>query len=267
MLAGLVLASFTVVPPSRGPVAVAVVSATPEEPASERVAPMSRGLARTLRMVDNLEVTDFETATATPSLAIVAVSASPPAPEQAAAPEAKPETALGPVPKAEPEATPEPKPEPTPEPTPAPTPPISRPPPAVGWVTTATTLWAEGHMLELMNATRARGGLLPLAMDIGVGDAARAHSAAEARVRYVYHDGPDGTAASRNVPACGTGWYGENTGKIWNDNPDALHIEFMAEPWAPINHRTNIMDPNFRRVGVGAVMGPDAMYMTMVFCR
>jgi uncharacterized protein YkwD len=83
----------------------------------------------------------------------------------------------------------------------------------------------------------------------------------------VYHDGPDGTSASRNVPACGTGWYGENTGKIWNDNVDALHIEFMAEPWAPINHRTNIMDPAFRRVGVGAVMGPDAMYMTMVFCR
>ena len=26
-------------------------------------------------------------------------------------------------------------------------------------------------------------------------------------------------------------------------------------------------DPAFRRVGVGAVNGPDAMYMTMVFCR
>ena len=60
---------------------------------------------------------------------------------------------------------------------------------------------------------------------------------------------------------------GENTGKIWNNNVDALHLEFMAEPWVPINHRTNIMDPAFRRVGVGAVNGPDAMYMTMVFCR
>src|SRR5438876_967903 len=97
--------------------------------------------------------------------------------------------------------------------------------------------------------------------------AARAHSAAEAQVRYVYHDGPDGTAQSRDVPVCGTGWYGENTGKIWNGNVDALHIEFMVEPWEPINHRTNIMDASFRRVGVGAVMGTDAMYMTMVFCR
>ena len=268
MLAGLVLASFTVVPPSRAPVTVAAASASMDEPASARVAPMSRGLAPALRMIDDLEMTVFDSTTpaSTEVVVVLAVSPGPSLPEPAAeaAPVPEAEVVLRPAPK--PEPTPEPA--PTPEPTPAPTPPISRPPPpTVPWVTNATTLWAEGRMLELMNATRARAGLAPLAMDIGVADTARAHSAAEARVRYVYHDGPDGTAASRNVPACGTGWYGENTGKVWNDNPDALHIEFMAEPWVPINHRTNIMDPNFRRVGVGAVMGPDAMYMTMVFCR
>ena len=122
-------------------------------------------------------------------------------------------------------------------------------------------------MVALMNASRARGGLAPLAVDTRVAGVARAHSAAEARVGYLYHDGPDGTAASRNVAACGTGWYGENTGKIWNGNVDALHAEFMSEPWAPINHRTNIMDPSFRRVGVGAAIGRDAMYITIVFCR
>jgi uncharacterized protein YkwD len=263
MLAGLVLASFTVVPPSRARVAVAVSPAMEDEPASARVAPMSRGLAPALRMVDNLEMTVFDSTTAA-STDVAAEAASPgaplPEPSAEAASEPEPETALGPTPKLEPE--------PTPEPTPAPTPPISRPPPpAVAWVTNATTLWSEGRMLDLMNATRARAGLAPLSLDIGVADAARAHSAVEAQVRYVYHDGPDGTANSRNAPACGTGWYGENTGKIWNENVDALHIEFMAEPWAPINHRTNIMDPAFVRVGVGAVMGPDAMYMTMVFCR
>ena len=126
---------------------------------------------------------------------------------------------------------------------------------------------AEQRMLVLINASRMQGGLVPLAPDTTVAAAARAHSGVESQVRYVYHDGPDGTANSRDVPACGTGWYGENTGKIWNNNVDALHIEFMNEPWEPINHRTNIMDPAFRRVGVGAVNGPDAMYMTMVFCR
>jgi uncharacterized protein YkwD len=260
MLAGLVLASFTVVPARRA----APVLATPtleDEPAAARVAPMSRGLARGLRMVDNLEVTDFQSATTefVGASFVEAVSAPEPLPEASAEPAPEPEPEAAPAP--EPEATPEPAPEPPPPPPP---PPAPRP---VAWVTNRTTLWAEGHMLELMNATRARAGLVPLALDIGVADTARAHSAVEAQVRYVYHDGPDGSAASRNVPACGTGWYGENTGKIWNDNVDALHIEFMAEPWVPINHRTNIMDPAFRRVGVGAVIGPDAMYMTMVFCR
>jgi uncharacterized protein YkwD len=255
MLAGLVVASFTVTPvrPARVTVALTIV----DEPAAARVAPMSRGLVRELRDVDGLELAAPPLPTPEPS----------PNPVAEAAPEALPEATVEPTPEVAVEPAPEPEatPDPTPEPTPAPTPP-PLPPPVVA-LTNYTTLSAEVHMLDLMNASRVRGGLVPLVMDVEVADTARAHSAAEARVRYVYHDGPDGTASSRNVPACGTGWYGENTGKIWDDKVDALHIEFMAEPWAPINHRTNIMDPAFRRVGVGAVNGPDAMYMTMVFCR
>lgn len=122
-------------------------------------------------------------------------------------------------------------------------------------------------MLGLMNLSRVNAGLVPLALDAVVSEAARKHSAVEAQYRYVYHDGPDGTAKSRYVPACGTGWYGENTGKVWGGGVDVLHREFMAEPWEPINHRTNIMDPNFRRAGIGAVQGPDAIYITVAFCR
>ncbi|HYK97066.1 MAG TPA: CAP domain-containing protein [Candidatus Acidoferrales bacterium] len=132
---------------------------------------------------------------------------------------------------------------------------------------TDDTRAAELEMLRLMNASRAAGGLVALSLDAGVSDTARAHSDVESRYGYVYHDGPDGTARSRDATACATGWYGENTGKVWNDNVRALNVEFMAEPWEPINHRTNIMDPSFRRVGVGAVLGRDAMYLTMVFCR
>jgi len=237
MLAGLVVASFTVTPARRAPVSAAPT--IDDEPVAARIAPMSRGLARVLRDIDNLELT------VSPSLSPTPEATVEPEPEATAAPEP------------EPVATPDPTPEPTPRPTPRP----------VAALTNSTTLAAELHMVELINASRVRGGLVPLGADIGVADTARAHSAAEAQVRYVYHDGPDGTASSRDVPACGTGWYGENTGKIWNNNVDALHIEFMNEPWEPINHRTNIMDPAFRRVGVGAVNGPDAMYMTMVFCR
>ena len=165
----------------------------------------------------------------------------------------------------EPPVVAEPTPEPTPRPTPAPT---QRPAPAGPAITTSpATHEAELRMLGLMNLSRVNAGLAPLALDVGVSDAARRHSAVEAQYRYVYHDGPDGTAKSRYVPACGTGWYGENTGKVWGGGVDVLHREFMAEPWEPINHRTNIMDPNFRRAGIGAVQGPDAIYITVAFCR
>jgi uncharacterized protein YkwD len=266
MLAGLVLASFTMVPGRRAPVIVAPtiedepaaarVAPMEDELAAARVAPMSRGVVRNLHVVDELQVDLMALSAATESTDASTVETTLEPPAEPAV-EAAPQSVTEPEPEPAPEARPEPPPPPV-------SPPVAR---AVAWVTNSTTLWAEGHMLDLMNATRVRGGLAPLAMDIGVADTARAHSAVEAEVRYVYHDGPDGTAGSRNVPACGTGWYGENTGKIWRDNVDALHIEFMAEPWAPINHRTNIMDPAFRRVGVGAVIGADAMYMTMVFCR
>jgi uncharacterized protein YkwD len=264
MLAGLVLASFTVTPTRRtvqavAPQIVAAAAIVEDEAAAARVAPMSRGLVRALRYADDLEIA-MSTEPTADAIVVPAAGAAPEAlPEPIAA--SAPETPAASVP----EATTEPEPAATPDPTPRPSPRPTAPP--VAALTSPTTLAAEAHMLDLMNASRARGGLVLLVMDVGVADTARAHSAAEASVRYVYHDGPDGTASSRDVPACGTGWYGENTGKIWNDNVDALHIEFMNEPWAPINHRTNIMDPAFRRVGVGAVNGPDAMYMTMVFCR
>jgi uncharacterized protein YkwD len=242
LLAGLIVASFTVTPDRRGPTAP---SRAEDESAAARAVVVARGQNRWLREMDLVE--PAASPSATPDNTPVLQTLRETTPEDTADPE--------------PEATPDPPPAPTPRPTPRPAPRAPVP------VANPTTGGAELHMLELINASRARGGLVPLAMDVGVANTARAHSAAEAQVRYVYHDGPDGTAASRNVPACGTGWYGENTGKIWNNNVDALHIEFMNEPWVPINHRTNIMDPAFRRVGIGAVIGPDAMYMTMVFCR
>jgi uncharacterized protein YkwD len=236
LLATLVVASFVVTPPQRGG------SAAQAPLGADRVVPAARAMARALRAVSDLD----DAPASTPSPA--------PSEEPAAVPANAPEA----------DASPEPPPDPTPEP-PAPTP---RPAPGpLAPLADATTAAAETHMLGLINASRVAGGLVPLAMDGGVASVARQHSVAESEVRYVYHDGPDGTARSRDVPACATGWFGENTGKIWNDNVDALHIEFMNEPWEPINHRTNIMDPNFRRVGIGAVLGPDAMYMTMVFCR
>ena len=213
-----------------------------------RVAPVARG--------ERLMTSDL-TIDVIPETASAQSADVEPGPSANVAPE--PNTGPEPVPP----LTAEPIPQPKLDPTPAPRPPAAPPP-----ITTSTTTQdAELRMLALMNASRLQQGLVPLALDVRASDAARRHSATEAEHRYVYHDGADGTAASRDAPACGTGWYGENTGKVWSGGVDVLHHEFMAEPWAPINHRTNIMDPNFRRAGVGAVQGPDAVYVTVVFCR
>ena len=126
---------------------------------------------------------------------------------------------------------------------------------------------AELTTLALINASRAAGGLAALSLDEAVSVTARAHSGVEAERGYVYHDGPDGSAYARDASACGNALYGENTGKVWDGNVATLHREFMAEPWAPINHRTNIMNASFTRIGIGAIVGRDAMYLTTVFCR
>jgi uncharacterized protein YkwD len=210
-----------------------------------RVAPAARG--------DRLLAINLALDLIPLSVAAVAAPASAPQADVLTAPESAPE-AVAPL-IAEP--LPQPKADPTAAPRPV-TPAVSSSP---------DTREAELRMLYLMNTSRMLAGLVPLALDSGVSDAARTHSSVEAQYRYVYHDGPDGTARSRYVPACGTGWYGENTGKVWSGGVEVLHREFMAEPWEPINHRTNIMDPNFRRVGIGAVQGPDAVYITMAFCR
>ena len=241
------------------------VSAVLPQPAGSvaRVAPLARG--------ERLMITDLsfdlirDTAPArtietvsgpTADVALAAMSDLTLAPA-----EAPPAAEPAPEPAPEPPAVAEVAPESTPAPTPRPAPPA----PAIS--TSAATHEAELRMLGLMNLSRVNAGLAPLALDAGVSEAARKHSAVEAQYRYVYHDGPDGTAGSRYVPACGSGWYGENTGKVWGGGVDVLHREFMAEPWVPINHRTNIMDPNFRRAGIGAVQGPDAIYITVAFCR
>lgn len=226
---------------------------TPDELAA-RAAPAARGeRVMTFELIVDLAL---ETRSASAAEPVSDLSAAPaPAPEIEEAVPVEPDPPL----------IAEPTPQPRPDPTPAPTPRATPAPPAIS--SSAATQDAELRMLALMNASRLQGGLAPLALDAAVSDAARRHSAVEAQYRYVYHDGPDGTAASRYVPACGSGWYGENTGKVWGGGVDVLHREFMAEPWAPINHRTNIMDPNFRRAGIGAVQGPDALYITVAFCR
>src|SRR5712691_7202601 len=125
MLAGLVLASFTVTPERRAPL---VVAPNDDRATEARIRPLSRGLVRGLRDFDEPEPSASPSPTPAPSDSAAVDAAGAPAVEATVEPE--------------PEAMPDPTSEPTPEPTAPPAPrPAARPNVAI---TNPTTLWAEG---------------------------------------------------------------------------------------------------------------------------
>ncbi len=111
----------------------------------------------------------------------------------------------------------------------------------------------EQRVLELINVERQKAGLAPVSYNATLDSAAEKHAAHMAAVRRMAHDGiGDGDPGAR---ARAEGWrksWGENvaTGQT---SPEQVVREWMNSP----THRRNIMDPNFRNMGVGLTMGAD----------
>lgn len=111
----------------------------------------------------------------------------------------------------------------------------------------------EQRVLELINAERQKAGLAPVAYNGTLDNAAEKHAAHMASVRKMAHDGiGNGDPGAR---ARAEGWrkaWGENvaTGQT---SPEQVVREWMNSP----THRRNILDPNFRNMGVGLTMGAD----------
>ena len=139
MLAGLVLASFLVRPETAAskPAAGTLASVAPEPARAELLA---RGAARAPRDVDRGQATTAPSPSGDLVITVADSSAEPPVMQ-----DPEPEQVQ------EPEPTPEPSPPPPAARAPAPRP--------LAPVITVTTASAEGRMLELMNASRARAGL------------------------------------------------------------------------------------------------------------
>lgn len=107
----------------------------------------------------------------------------------------------------------------------------------------------ELQMLELLNQTRRRFGLPPLRLDPDLCLAARAHSTDMARNSYFEHDSPRfGTPMHRmQIAGVHTVFYGENI--AFALDASLAETAFMHSP----GHRANILDPDYTRVGIGAV--------------
>lgn len=104
----------------------------------------------------------------------------------------------------------------------------------------------ERQVVDLINKERAKEGLAPVSYNGQLDNAAEKHASHMAKVGSMAHDGiGDGDPGERiRSEGFAKGW-GENvaTGQT---SPAQVVQEWMASP----GHRRNIMDPNFRQMGV-----------------
>ena len=121
----------------------------------------------------------------------------------------------------------------------------------------------EQYLLELINAERAKVGAQPLAFDNDLSEAAENHDKWMLSADVFSHTGSGGTSPTTRMKAAGYtlsgSWAtGENiawattrapTGYI--DEVKLLHTNLMNSS----GHRANILNPNFREVGLGFEVG------------
>ena len=105
-------------------------------------------------------------------------------------------------------------------------------------------------MLTLINAERAAEGIQPLTWNSQLVEAAERHSSDMARNNFLDHVGSDGSTFDQRIAATGyrliTG--GENIA-VGFTSEDSVMQAWMNSP----GHRANILNSNFREVGVSRI--------------
>jgi uncharacterized protein YkwD len=117
------------------------------------------------------------------------------------------------------------------------------------------------------NAQRASSSLAGLTLDTRLVQVARQRAQDMAAKNYFSHTSPTGETAFTILDQIGYAYQlaGENIAR--NNYPDAQSAQvamtgFMNSP----SHRENVLEPGFRRVGIGAAFGADGMkYCAVVF--
>jgi uncharacterized protein YkwD len=113
----------------------------------------------------------------------------------------------------------------------------------------------EERTLVLHNEARADHGLGPLCVDPALTRAARSHSREMVEKDYFSHRSYDGEGVGARLKRFGY------DGRVWGENlaggsgtlgtPDPIFERWMGSP----DHKANILDGRFRRVGVGTYTG------------
>jgi uncharacterized protein YkwD len=148
------------------------------------------------------------------------------------------------------------------------------PRPAVAGVPAApASSSAQQYALNQINAARASYGFAPLVLDASISAVAYGHAADMATYNYFSHTSRTGMTYRQRLTAGGIsyGYSGENIcylgyGGGVTATLDWCHAQFWAEPYpGGGNHKDNILNPNYRRVGIGIAVGGNRVYVAWDF--
>jgi uncharacterized protein YkwD len=109
----------------------------------------------------------------------------------------------------------------------------------------------EDRMLVLINEARAQVGLSPLHADPLLQQAAREHSADMYQRHYFSHNTPDGKTPFDRLAALRFHYVTAGENLAFATDVDTAFNSLMQSP----DHRANIVNPDFRCVGIGAYKG------------
>ncbi len=160
---------------------------------------------------------------------------------------ASPANGLAPVarvPGPVPTSTPTPTPTPTPAPAPAPTPGPPNPFPASSLAI---------QVFNLTNDFRAANGVAPLVLNPMLTTSAQSFAELMEQLKFFAHNSPDGTTPGQRMEAAGfTNWtaWGENIAVGYTTAEDVVN-GWINSP----GHRANLLDSNFKELGVGNTTG------------
>lgn len=120
---------------------------------------------------------------------------------------------------------------------------------------------AERALFDLIAHERDLEDLRALAWDEDLATAARRHAADMYRRGFFGHRNPDGTTPERRLRAAGAvfGVMAENL--ALSETIRVAHARLMASP----NHRRNVLRPDFGRIGIGVMIGPQGYLLAVEF--
>lgn len=119
---------------------------------------------------------------------------------------------------------------------------------------------AENRLVELHNEARTQRGLEPLCVNPTLTQAARAHSQDMIDKDYFAHTSPSGETLGGRLKRFGYTPEGYHFWKVggniaWHSGPEPKP-EKMVEGWMNSPpHRHNILDEDFRQIGIGTAAG------------